>query len=137
MCCCGACWAESARCAQALAKDKLYPYIYFFAKGYGANQDPFRGYVIVFIVAEACVVIGEWRSHFFLLFQTYCESSCQVMVKLNLNFIWIFLQPARTLQRAFRVIFCGIFFSSGVRHTIALVSFPRDLTDDLGQSVSS
>ena len=47
--------------SQALAKDKLYPYIFFFAKGYGANQDPFRGYVIVFIVAEACVLIGEWR----------------------------------------------------------------------------
>ena len=49
---------RSATLSQALAKDKLYPYIHFFAKGYGANQDPFRGYVIVFIVAEACVLIG-------------------------------------------------------------------------------
>ncbi|XP_043223696.1 solute carrier family 12 member 3-like isoform X1 [Amphibalanus amphitrite] len=47
------------RVLQALAKDKLYPYIHFFAKGYGANQDPFRGYVIVFIVAECCVLIGQ------------------------------------------------------------------------------
>jgi hypothetical protein len=35
------------RVLQALAKDKLYPLIGFFATGYGANNDPFRGYFLV------------------------------------------------------------------------------------------
>lgn len=35
------------RVLQALAKDKLYPFIGFFSTGYGANNDPFRGYILV------------------------------------------------------------------------------------------
>jgi amino acid transporter len=35
------------RVLQALAKDKLYPLIGFFGSGYGANNDPFRGYILV------------------------------------------------------------------------------------------
>jgi len=47
------------RVLQALAKDKLYPFLFFFAKGYGGNNDPFRGYILVFFIAEACVLIGQ------------------------------------------------------------------------------
>merc|ERR1719430_629338 len=47
------------RVLQALAKDKLYPKIEFFAPGWGANNDPVRGYVLVFIVALACILVAE------------------------------------------------------------------------------
>jgi solute carrier family 12 sodium/potassium/chloride transporter 2 len=47
------------RVLQALAKDKLYPYIEFFQKGYGGNNDPIRGYVLVFIIALICILIGD------------------------------------------------------------------------------
>lgn len=47
------------RVLQALAKDKLYPHIEFFAKGYGANNDPVRGYVLVFSISLVCILIGD------------------------------------------------------------------------------
>jgi len=46
------------RVLQALAKDKLYPFIGYFGAGYGANNDPVRGYVLVFIISFACILIG-------------------------------------------------------------------------------
>jgi len=47
------------RVLQALAKDKLYPKIEFFAPGWGANNDPIRGYVLVWLVAVGCILIAE------------------------------------------------------------------------------
>jgi solute carrier family 12 sodium/potassium/chloride transporter 2 len=44
---------------QALAKDKLYPLIGFFSKGHGANNDPVRGYVLVFVISFGCILIGK------------------------------------------------------------------------------
>lgn len=38
---------------QALCKDELYPKIVWFAKGYGKNNEPVRGYVLTFIIASA------------------------------------------------------------------------------------
>ncbi|CAH2048981.1 unnamed protein product, partial [Iphiclides podalirius] len=43
---------------QALCQDKLYPYLDFFAKGYGSNNEPVRGYVLAFIIAVAFILIG-------------------------------------------------------------------------------
>ncbi|XP_072938252.1 bumetanide-sensitive sodium-(potassium)-chloride cotransporter isoform X2 [Epargyreus clarus] len=43
---------------QALCQDKLYPYLEFFAKGYGSNNEPVRGYVLTFIIAIAIISIG-------------------------------------------------------------------------------
>uniref|UniRef100_W8B4Z9 Bumetanide-sensitive sodium-(Potassium)-chloride cotransporter n=2 Tax=Ceratitis capitata TaxID=7213 RepID=W8B4Z9_CERCA len=57
---------------QALCKDELYPKIVWFAKGYGKNNEPFRGYVLTFIIAVAFILIGELNliapliSNFFL-----------------------------------------------------------------------
>uniref|UniRef100_A0A6P7F146 Bumetanide-sensitive sodium-(Potassium)-chloride cotransporter n=1 Tax=Diabrotica virgifera virgifera TaxID=50390 RepID=A0A6P7F146_DIAVI len=57
---------------QALCKDKLYPWILWFAKGYGNNNEPLRGYVLTFIIAVAFILIGELNliapliSNFFL-----------------------------------------------------------------------
>merc|ERR1719193_1228092 len=52
--------------------DKLYPKMEFFAKGHGANNDPFRGYILVFLIAFGCLMIGDLNaigklaSNFFL-----------------------------------------------------------------------
>lgn len=46
------------RVLQALARDKLYPGLTYFAKGYGANDDPFRGYILVFFISLGCTMIG-------------------------------------------------------------------------------
>ena len=43
---------------QALGKDRLYPGVHFFARGFGANNDPLRGYVAVFFVALGMTMIG-------------------------------------------------------------------------------
>ena len=47
------------RVLQALAKDNLYPFMGFFGKGHGANNDPFRGYVLVFLISFGCILIGR------------------------------------------------------------------------------
>lgn len=44
---------------QALCKDKLYPYIDWFAKGYGKNNEPVRGYILTFVIAVAFILIGK------------------------------------------------------------------------------
>ncbi|KAF4526779.1 hypothetical protein B566_EDAN012319 [Ephemera danica] len=60
------------RVLQALAKDKLYPFIGYFGEGYGANNDPVRGYVLVFIISFGCILIAQLNaiapllSNFFL-----------------------------------------------------------------------
>ncbi|KAJ4451627.1 hypothetical protein ANN_03096, partial [Periplaneta americana] len=60
------------RVLQALAKDKLYPLIGFFSKGHGANNDPVRGYVLVFLISFGCILIAQLNaiapllSNFFL-----------------------------------------------------------------------
>ena len=48
------------RVLQALARDRLYPKIEFFAPGFGANNDPVRGYILVFCIAVGCILLGEY-----------------------------------------------------------------------------
>lgn len=47
------------RVLQAVAKDKIFPKLYFFAKGKGPNNSPFRGYLLVFVGAFGCLMIGD------------------------------------------------------------------------------
>ncbi|CAG0902473.1 unnamed protein product [Darwinula stevensoni] len=47
------------RVFQALAKDRLYPGLHFFAIGHGPNNDPFRGYIACFVVTIACILIAD------------------------------------------------------------------------------
>ena len=47
------------RVFQAVAKDKLFPLISSFAEGWGANNDPIRGYILVFVISLVCVLIGD------------------------------------------------------------------------------
>lgn len=45
-------------CPQALCKDNIYPGLGIFAKGYGKNNEPLRGYILTFGIALAFILIG-------------------------------------------------------------------------------
>uniref|UniRef100_A0A7N8WZ68 Solute carrier family 12 member 2-like n=1 Tax=Mastacembelus armatus TaxID=205130 RepID=A0A7N8WZ68_9TELE len=57
---------------QALCKDNIYPGLSVFAKGYGKNNEPLRGYVLTFAIGLAFILIAELNiiapiiSNFFL-----------------------------------------------------------------------
>uniref|UniRef100_A0A8C6SGW0 Solute carrier family 12 member 3 n=1 Tax=Neogobius melanostomus TaxID=47308 RepID=A0A8C6SGW0_9GOBI len=67
---------------QCLCKDKIYPYIFFFAKDYGKNDEPLRAYVLCFIIAVAFILIAELNtiaaliSNFFLCSYGLINFSC-------------------------------------------------------------
>ncbi|XP_076356125.1 solute carrier family 12 member 2-like isoform X2 [Tachypleus tridentatus] len=67
---------------QALCKDKLFPKFEFFAKGYGKNEEPRRAYILAFVIALACIIIGELNaiapiiSNFFLAAYCLINFSC-------------------------------------------------------------
>lgn len=44
---------------QCLCRDKLYPFIGFFGKGYGKNEEPLRSYLLAYIIAVCFILIGE------------------------------------------------------------------------------
>uniref|UniRef100_A0A4W5NZ48 Solute carrier family 12 member 2 n=1 Tax=Hucho hucho TaxID=62062 RepID=A0A4W5NZ48_9TELE len=45
---------------QALCKDNIYPGLEMFAKGYGKNNEPLRGYILTFCIALAFILIGTY-----------------------------------------------------------------------------
>nr|CAD7256779.1 unnamed protein product [Timema shepardi] len=47
------------RLIQALGIDKIYPGLIFFSKGYGKFGEPYRGYVLTFVVSSAFVIIAN------------------------------------------------------------------------------
>ncbi|XP_028312193.1 solute carrier family 12 member 2 isoform X1 [Gouania willdenowi] len=57
---------------QALCKDNIYPGLGVFAKGYGKNNEPLRGYMLTFCIGLAFILIAELNiiapiiSNFFL-----------------------------------------------------------------------
>ncbi|XP_065774249.1 solute carrier family 12 member 2 [Muntiacus reevesi] len=57
---------------QALCKDNIYPAFQMFAKGYGKNNEPLRGYILTFLIALGFILIAELNviapiiSNFFL-----------------------------------------------------------------------
>uniref|UniRef100_A0A3Q3WVI1 Solute carrier family 12 member 2 n=1 Tax=Mola mola TaxID=94237 RepID=A0A3Q3WVI1_MOLML len=57
---------------QALCKDNIYPGLSVFAKGYGKNNEPLRGYALTFFIGLAFILIAELNviapiiSNFFL-----------------------------------------------------------------------
>uniref|UniRef100_A0A8C1PRS1 Solute carrier family 12 member 10, tandem duplicate 3 n=1 Tax=Cyprinus carpio TaxID=7962 RepID=A0A8C1PRS1_CYPCA len=67
---------------QCLCKDNIYPYIGFFGKGYGKNNEPLRGYMLMFIIALAFILIGDLNtiapliSNFFLCSYGLINFSC-------------------------------------------------------------
>ncbi|NXD61532.1 S12A1 protein, partial [Eolophus roseicapillus] len=67
---------------QALCKDNVYTGLHFFAKGYGKNNEPIRGYVLTFVIAMAFILIAELNtiapiiSNFFLASYALINFSC-------------------------------------------------------------
>jgi solute carrier family 12 sodium/potassium/chloride transporter 2 len=47
------------RLIQALGIDRIYPGLIFFSKGYGKAGEPYRGYVLTFLISTAFVLIGK------------------------------------------------------------------------------
>ncbi|KAK7489742.1 hypothetical protein BaRGS_00019137 [Batillaria attramentaria] len=67
---------------QALGKDKLFPLIGYFAKGYGKNGEPRRGYLLTFLICIGMTCIGSLDiiapiiSNFFLMAYALINFSC-------------------------------------------------------------
>ena len=67
---------------QADGKDSIYPGVDFFEKGYNANNDPFRGYILVSVVAMGFDMladlntVGIFASNFFLASYCLMNMSC-------------------------------------------------------------
>uniref|UniRef100_A0A6Q2Z962 Solute carrier family 12 member 10, tandem duplicate 1 n=1 Tax=Esox lucius TaxID=8010 RepID=A0A6Q2Z962_ESOLU len=67
---------------QCLCRDNIYPYIGFFAKGYGKNDEPLRAYLLTFFIAVAFILIAELNiiaaliSNFFLCSYALINFSC-------------------------------------------------------------
>ena len=51
---------------QALCKDNIYTILHFFAKGYGKNNEPIRGYVLTFFISVAFILVGQLNCLSFL-----------------------------------------------------------------------
>uniref|UniRef100_A0ABM0M1K2 Solute carrier family 12 member 2-like n=1 Tax=Saccoglossus kowalevskii TaxID=10224 RepID=A0ABM0M1K2_SACKO len=67
---------------QAVCKDKIFPKIYYFAEGTGANNEPRRAYILTFFIALSFILIGELNaiapiiSNFFLMSYALINFSC-------------------------------------------------------------
>uniref|UniRef100_A0A672NA33 Solute carrier family 12 member 3-like n=1 Tax=Sinocyclocheilus grahami TaxID=75366 RepID=A0A672NA33_SINGR len=67
---------------QCLCKDNIYPFIGFFAKGYGKNSEPLRAYLLCYIIAMCFILIAELNviapliSNFFLCSYALINFSC-------------------------------------------------------------
>ncbi|XP_067445033.1 solute carrier family 12 member 3 [Thunnus thynnus] len=77
-----ACLVSAPKVFQCLCKDKLYPLIGFFGKGYGKNDEPLRGYLLAYIIAVCFILIAELNtiapiiSNFFLCSYCLINFSC-------------------------------------------------------------
>ncbi|TDH09232.1 hypothetical protein EPR50_G00084650 [Perca flavescens] len=77
-----ACLVSAPKVFQCLCKDKLYPFIGFFGKGYGKNNEPLRGYLLTYIIASCFILIAELNtiapiiSNFFLCSYALINFSC-------------------------------------------------------------
>ncbi|KAM3718078.1 Solute carrier family 12 member [Dirofilaria immitis] len=67
---------------QAVCKDRLFPKVDFFARGYGKDEEPRRAYALGFIIALLMILIGELNaiapiiSNFFLASYALVNYSC-------------------------------------------------------------
>ncbi|EJD74990.1 hypothetical protein LOAG_17781 [Loa loa] len=67
---------------QAVCKDRLFPKVDFFARGYGKDEEPRRAYILGFVIALVMILIGELNaiapiiSNFFLASYALVNYSC-------------------------------------------------------------
>ena len=52
------CLVSGSEMFQALCKDKVYPYMSRFGKGYGPKKDPYYSYAAGFVIALIFILIG-------------------------------------------------------------------------------
>ncbi|XP_077594567.1 solute carrier family 12 member 3 [Stigmatopora nigra] len=77
-----ACLVSAPKVFQCLCKDKLYPLIGFFGKGYGKNDEALRSYLLAYIIALCFILIAELNtiapiiSNFFLCSYCLINFSC-------------------------------------------------------------
>ncbi|XP_072551839.1 solute carrier family 12 member 3 isoform X2 [Salminus brasiliensis] len=77
-----ACLVSAPKVFQCLCKDRLYPGIGFFGKGYGKNDEPYRSYLLTYIIAVCFILIAELNtiapiiSNFFLCSYALINFSC-------------------------------------------------------------
>nr|XP_061813086.1 solute carrier family 12 member 3-like [Nerophis lumbriciformis] len=77
-----ACLVSAPKVFQCLCKDKLYPLIGFFGKGYGKNNEALRSYLLAYIIAVCFILIAELNtiapiiSNFFLCSYCLINFSC-------------------------------------------------------------
>ncbi|XP_056334409.1 solute carrier family 12 member 3 [Danio aesculapii] len=77
-----ACLVSAPKVFQCLCKDKLYPGIGFFGKGYGKNNEPLRSYLLTYVIAICFILIAELNtiapiiSNFFLCSYALINFSC-------------------------------------------------------------
>ncbi|XP_022331098.2 solute carrier family 12 member 2-like isoform X2 [Crassostrea virginica] len=67
---------------QAVCKDRIFPKIHVFAKGYGASENPRRAYILAYVIGVAFICIGDLNaiapiiSNFFLMSYALINYSC-------------------------------------------------------------
>ncbi|XP_060592142.1 solute carrier family 12 member 2-like isoform X2 [Ruditapes philippinarum] len=67
---------------QAVCKDKIFPKVQFFAKGYGNGENPRRAYVLAYAIGLGFILIGDLNaiapiiSNFFLMAYMLINYSC-------------------------------------------------------------
>eukprot|EP01134_Creolimax_fragrantissima_P001336 CFRG1336T1 len=73
---------SAPRIFQAVCKDKLFPYTWYFAVGRGPGDDPVRGYFLAYFIGLGFVLVGELNtiapvlSNFFLTSYALINYSC-------------------------------------------------------------
>ncbi|EEB16309.1 sodium-potassium-chloride cotransporter, putative [Pediculus humanus corporis] len=66
------------RLIQAIGNDRIYPRIIYFSKGYGKNNEAYRGYVLTFIVSLAFLLIAELNAIAPLISNFYLASYAMI-----------------------------------------------------------
>ncbi len=67
---------------KAVCVDRIFPKLECFSIGYGKNKEPLRAYLLTFLIAAGCVLIGDLNSiapiisNFFLMSYALINYSC-------------------------------------------------------------
>ncbi|KRX36821.1 Solute carrier family 12 member 1 [Trichinella murrelli] len=73
---------SSALSSMALSNDNLFPYIRYFGRGYGRNNEPRPAYILTFLIACCVIAIGDLNiiapiiSNFFLASYALINYAC-------------------------------------------------------------
>ncbi|KAK6631514.1 hypothetical protein RUM44_006041 [Polyplax serrata] len=66
------------RLIQAIGNDRIYPGLIFFSKGYGKNNEAYRGYVLTFVISLAFLLIAELNAIAPLISNFYLASYAMI-----------------------------------------------------------